>query len=105
MEYCGKSTIQNLLFQISVESNATLVLHIKKGKPIKISAKTYCRYVPEREDDFAWENDKIAFRAYGKALEKTNGNAYGMDVWVKSTDRLVINERYKGCLLYTSRCV
>ena len=30
-------------------------------------------YVPERKDDFAWENDKIAFRAYGKALRKTKG--------------------------------
>jgi hypothetical protein len=52
--------------------------------------------VPERKDDFAWENDKIAFRMYGKELEKTPKEmAYGTDVWVKSTDRMVINERYK----------
>src|SRR5699024_9190524 len=58
--------------------------------------KTYCRYVPERKDDFAWENDRIAFRAYGKALEGTNEDAHGFDVWVKRTDQPVLNRRYKG---------
>ena len=33
---------------------------------------------------------------YGKELENTPKEmAYGMDVWVKSTQRMVINERYK----------
>jgi len=94
LEYCGEFKVQNLLIQISVEANAVLVLKIIKGKPHKVAAKTYCRYVPERKDDFAWENDKIAFRAYGKALENTTEDAYGFDVWVKKTDRLVIEERY-----------
>lgn len=26
-----------------------------------------CRFVPERMDDFAFENDKVAFRIYGPA--------------------------------------
>lgn len=95
LEHLGQPAIQNLLIDISINAKAKLVLQIKKGKPEKFVSRTYCRYVPERDDDFAWENDKIAFRAYGKALEKTNGNAYGMDVWVKRTDKLVINERYK----------
>ena len=30
--------------------------------------KAFARYVPERLDDFAWENDKIAHRTYGPAL-------------------------------------
>jgi len=51
--------------------------------------------VPERKDDFAWENDRIAFRAYGKALEKEKDNAFGFDVWVKRTDKMILNERYK----------
>jgi Domain of unknown function (DUF4861) len=69
---------------------------VEKGKPTPIEPKTYARFVPERLDDFAWENDKIAFRTYGKALEGTKGDAYGLDVWVKRTDKLVINTRYKG---------
>jgi hypothetical protein len=30
--------------------------------------KAFARYVPERLDDFAWENDRIAHRTYGPAL-------------------------------------
>ena len=31
---------------------------------------TYCRFVPERMGDFAWENDRIAFRAYVTLFRK-----------------------------------
>jgi hypothetical protein len=84
-----------LLVQVDVKAKSTLSFLIQKGKPEPVVAKTYARFVPERKDDFAWENDKIAFRTYGKAIEKTKEDAYGFDVWVKRTDKLVINERYK----------
>jgi len=95
LEYRGQANIQNLLLPIDAAANSISDFYLQEGKPAIINSKTYCRYVPERKDDFAWENDKIAFRMYGQALESTNENAYGMDVWVKRTDRLVINERYK----------
>jgi hypothetical protein len=95
LEHRGFSAIQNLLVQVDVKAKYSVTLLIQKGKPETFVAKTYARFVPERKDDFAWENDKIAFRAYGKALEKTDGDAYGYDVWVKRTDKLVLNERYK----------
>ncbi|WP_198288038.1 DUF4861 family protein [Flavobacterium sp. WG21] len=95
LEHRGNIAVQNLLVQIDVKAKAILNLSIQKGKPEPFAVKTYARYVPERLDDFAWENDKIAFRAYGKALEKTEGDAYGYDVWVKRTDKLVLNDRYK----------
>lgn len=95
LEHKGKSGIQNLLVQIDIKAKSSLYLLIQKGKPEPFTAKTYARFVPERLDDFAWENDKIAFRAYGKALEKTEGDAYGYDVWVKRTNKLVLNDRYK----------
>lgn len=95
LEHKGLPAIQNLLVQVSVKAKGKVILSIQKGKPIAFQTKTYGRYVPERFEDFAWENDKIAFRAYGKALEKQKDNAYGIDVWVKRTDRMVINERYK----------
>ena len=34
-----------------------------------VKAKVYGRYVPERKDDFAWENEYAAFRMYGPALK------------------------------------
>jgi len=95
LEHRGNSAIQNLLVQINSKAKSSLILSIQKGKPEIFATKTYCRFVPERLDDFAWENDKIAFRAYGKALEKTEGDAYGYDVWVKRTHKLVLNDRYK----------
>ena len=96
LEKKGGDAIVNLLVQVDLPANGTLVLQLQKGKSALVPVKTYGRYVPERKDDFAWENDKIAFRMYGKELEKTPKEmAYGMDVWVKSTDRMVINERYK----------
>jgi hypothetical protein len=95
-ELQGKNTIQHLLLQVSVPMQSTILLSVVKEKSSLHATKTYGRFVPERKEDFAWENDKIAFRMYGKELENTPKEmAYGMDVWVKSTQRMVINERYK----------
>lgn len=96
LEYKGEKQVQNLLLQVSVPQKSKLMLSLEKGKPKKYTTKTFARYVPERKDDFAWENDKIAFRMYGKALEKTRENAHGIDVWTKSTTKMVLNERYKN---------
>ena len=49
--------------------------------------KVMARYVPERADDFVWENDLVAYRAYGKALEG-NPTSPGFDVWVKKAGKL-----------------
>jgi hypothetical protein len=66
--------------------------------PSDFAPKTYARFVPERYDDFAWENDRIAFRVYGKALEKVPDEmAHGQDVWAKRTSEMVINKWYKSC--------
>lgn len=93
--YEGKSSPQSLLLEIKIGRKQQLQFVVIKGNPSLFIQKTFARYVPERKDDFAWENDKIAFRMYGKALEQTNENGHGIDVWVKSTDRLIIDERYK----------
>jgi hypothetical protein len=96
LEYEGMKEVQNLLVQVSIPAKGTVTLRLVSGKPKAFPAKTFARYVPERKDDFAWENDKIAFRMYGKALESTPKEmAHGVDVWVKRTDRLILNERYK----------
>ncbi len=56
--------------------------------------KVMARYVPERADDFIWENDLVCYRAYGEALEG-NPTAPGFDVWVKTPGKLVADERYR----------
>jgi hypothetical protein len=96
LEYAGSTDVQSLLVQINIRPNSSVKLLLQKGRHSAFTTKTYGRYVPERKEDFAWENDKIAFRMYGKELEQTpKENAYGIDVWVKCTSRMILNERYK----------
>jgi hypothetical protein len=91
----GTGNIVNLLVQVTVPTHQSLILSLSHGKKAAQVYKTFARYVPERYEDFAWENDKIAFRAYGKALESTNENAWGIDVWSKRTEKLIINKWYR----------
>ena len=55
--------------------------------------KVYGRYVPERKDDFAWENEYAAFRMYGVALKPENPSN-GVDLWLKNSPALVIDTMY-----------
>lgn len=96
LEYRGMEKPQNLLLQIkALKPGRELIFEVTSGAPVQTEAKTFARYVPERKDDFAWENDKIAFRMYGKALETASDNAFGTDIWSKKTDKLVINKWYQ----------
>ena len=56
--------------------------------------QTYARFVPERSDDFAWENDLIAFRAYGPALRDSSENS-GFDCWLKRVDYPIVDKWYQ----------
>jgi unsaturated rhamnogalacturonyl hydrolase len=57
-------------------------------------AAAYGAFLPQRLDDFAWENDRIAFRIYGPALERKGEGSSGIDVWVKRTRKPVIERWY-----------
>ncbi len=59
----------------------------------------YARMVPERFDDVAWENDRIAHRMYGFALntpaaggERLRGS--GIDVWAKRVSYPIVDRWY-----------
>ncbi|MCM1151620.1 MAG: DUF4861 domain-containing protein [Alistipes sp.] len=94
--YAGEAEPQSLIFQTDLEAGAEKHFAIAAGERGVYAARTYGRQVPERYDDYAWENDKVAYRLYGPALETSPEKLItpGIDVWVKSTDRLVIDERY-----------
>ena len=96
--YAGQTAPQSLIFQADVKGGATAEYYIRKGVPGKFEDKTYGRFVPERYDDYAWENDRIAFRIYGPALIAKDGPSNGIDVWVKRTDKLVIDRWYADYL-------
>jgi len=95
LEKLGTNTPQNVLVQVPIASKAKLKLVVMQEKPESYPSKAFARYVPERFDDFAWENDVVAFRMYGKALEGRADDAQGIDFWAKRTHSLVINNWYK----------
>lgn len=59
----------------------------------EVQQRVYGRYVPERKDDFAWENEYAAFRMYGPALAPENPSN-GVDLWLKVSPELVVDSFY-----------
>ncbi len=95
--YNGETTPQSVIFPATVLEGSTINYTIKIGKPEEFARKTFGRAVPERKDDFAWENDRIAFRMYGPALAPENPSN-GVDVWLKKTNDLIVDKFYKDDL-------
>lgn len=83
-----------IIFQVSVSARSKVVFRIKKGKPQRYEAKVFGRLHPERLDDMAWENDRMAYRSYGPALQLAGEKGFGYDVWLKRTSELVCDFRY-----------
>lgn len=79
------------------ETKTFLVTTGAKQVYTKDQFKAHGRFVRERFDDFAWENDRIAHRTYGKGLETWAGEpltSSTMDIWSKRTPRMVVDEWY-----------
>jgi hypothetical protein len=108
IDYDGDGKNDELLFQANLDSkktNSYTIVSDAKAPVPESKLTTYSRLVPERADDYTWENDKIAFRMYGpkgqqEALAKVKGSTLssGVDIWLKRTEKSVINEWYKGYL-------
>jgi hypothetical protein len=90
-----KEPADELVFQADFAPNQELSFTIKPGQPAPYEPKVYGRWVPERNDDFAWENDRIAYRIYGPKLEIVEPACSGVDVWPKRTRNLIINKWYQ----------
>ena len=83
-----------VIFQADVKAKSTTTLNVSAGKPALVNFRTFARFVPERKDDFAWENDLAAYRMYGPALANENPSN-GVDLWLKRTADTIINKRYR----------
>jgi hypothetical protein len=90
-----KKPAEMLIFQADFAPNESKTFTIKPGEPKPYEPKVYGRWVPERNDDFAWENDKVAFRIYGPLLEIVEPASSGVDTWQKRSPNLVINKWYQ----------
>jgi unsaturated rhamnogalacturonyl hydrolase len=103
----SNSEPDKLLFQVDLAPGETRTFYILDASALAAVpppiVKTFARYVPERHDDFAWESDRIAHRMYGPALETWPAEpltSSGIDVWVKRTRNLVINQMYGTMKLF-----
>jgi hypothetical protein len=89
-----------VIFQSDFAAGETKTFTVTTGKKqefTKEQFRAFGRFVRERFDDFAWENDRIAHRTYGKALETWAGEpltSSTIDIWSKRTPRMVINDWY-----------
>ncbi len=99
-------TPDELLFQASIPAMSKVVytLFIDKESnqksPVSVTT-TYARFIPERIDDFAWENDRVAFRTYGPKAQRlteagrTDGTlSSGIDLWLKKVNYSIIDSWY-----------
>ncbi|MDN5216918.1 DUF4861 family protein [Fulvivirgaceae bacterium BMA12] len=100
------SVFDRLIFQTDFEPGQTKTFRLtsEKNKGVKVadSIRTFCRIVPERMDDFAWENDKVAFRSYGpkcqelfQAGDPTGLISSGIDCWTKRVAYPIIDKWYR----------
>ena len=84
------------------EKSATFTIERIEAVTPPFPALVFARFVPERLDDFAWENDKVAHRTYGPALaapdEPKRGKEVlvtsGLDVWCKRVSYPVVDRWY-----------
>ncbi|MEO5960452.1 MAG: DUF4861 family protein [Opitutaceae bacterium] len=95
----------DLIFQhdfAAGQKSATFTVEKIEALAPVFPTKAYARFVPERLDDFAWENDKIAHRTYGPALaapdtEKRGKEVLvtsGLDIWSKRVSYPVVDRWY-----------
>jgi hypothetical protein len=96
----GDEAPDQIVFQTDLAPKETKTFRLQAGArapAARADYKVYGRFVRERHDDFAWENDLIAHRVYGPDLEtwrKEPLTSSGVDVWVKRVPRLVANDWY-----------
>jgi hypothetical protein len=98
-----RALYDDLVFQhdfAAGEKTAKFILE-KTEKPLPpFETKVAARYVPERLDDFAWENDRIGHRIYGPQLTTaaagpgTRMISSGIDVWCKRVRYPIVDRWY-----------
>ncbi|HLP08620.1 MAG TPA: DUF4861 domain-containing protein [Opitutaceae bacterium] len=94
-----------LIFQYDFaagEKSATFTVEKTAEVAPVFPSKAFARIVPERLDDFAWENDKLGHRTYGPALAapaEPGSNkevlvTSGLDLWCKRVSYPIVDRWY-----------
>lgn len=101
----GDGVMDQLLFQPNLVASSDKkyeIVQISEAENPKAEDLCYSRFVPERTDDYTWENNKVAFRVFGPTAQKmfedgTHGGTLssGVDAWLKRVEHPIINNWYK----------
>jgi len=98
-----RALYDDLVFQhdfAAGEKEAVFTLETTEAPVPPFPTLVSARYVPERLDDFAWENDRIAHRVYGPGLTTaaagpgTRMISSGIDVWCKKVRYPIVDRWY-----------
>ncbi|WP_282179398.1 DUF4861 family protein [Maribacter stanieri] len=100
----GDKRMDYLLFQPEIPAKSKKIFEVifkEKSKETDSIPICYSRFVPERTDDYAWENNRVAFRTYGPVAQKMKEDGVkggtlssGIDAWLKRVDYPIINKWY-----------
>lgn len=88
-----------LLFRADVQAGAEASFRVTDAEPTPCDTLVRSRYVPERKDDYAYENNLVVGRIYGPAL--ASPRTVGPDVWIKSTPEFVFDKWLKRGHIHT----
>jgi hypothetical protein len=83
-----------LLVRLRARASIDITFRVDPNAPAQ-QHLVFGREAPERKDDFAWENELVAYRVYGPALQAAGEVTSGIDVWSKRTPNFVIDSFYK----------
>lgn len=97
--------MDEILFQPLIDANSEKAFKVViDSNTVRATRSNICysRFVPERTDDYAWENNKVAFRVYGPTAQKMieanvpGGTlSSGVDAWLKRVEYPIVNKWYK----------
>lgn len=101
----GDGTLDLIIFQPEIKANSKQtfeIVTITETERPEAEDLCYSRFVPERTDDYTWENDKVAFRVYGpnaqelfEAGDRNGTLSSGVDAWLKRVEYPIINKWYQ----------
>lgn len=105
----GDGIMDEILFQPKVAANSEVnyeIVNITETEKPEAEDLCYSRFVPERTDDYTWENNRVAFRVYGPTAQrmveenmKGGTLSSGVDAWLKQVEYPIINKWYKETLV------
>jgi hypothetical protein len=101
----GDGVSDVILFQPTIKAASNKKFEVVLNNDTKTKEPIiycYSRFVPERTDDYAWENNKVAFRTYGPVAQKMTEDKVkggtltsGIDGWLKRVEYPIINKWYE----------